>query len=494
GASDTNWGNCRNWGYGTIPSYSTGVTIPGGCSFYPIVPGDVIIMNAVGGACKSVKIESGGSLTMSANHSLTVDGTGGALTVQSGGNLIVTKDLILQNSAILNQTGGDITIGGNFTNNAAYSCTTGDVIFNGSSLQEISGSNSISFYDITLNNTSTGVTLSQNIEVRRNLTMTDGDLDLVNSNVSLGSSGEIISEANTRRIKVGDPSINTGRVTCTATINNGTFSPANLGVDITTNQNLGSITIVRGHKIQEGSYGGSSTFGVARYYEITGIDSLGGESLVLHYWDNELNGHNEDSLEGFQWVTEGRAASWWTPLDGTVNPGLSIFTTSANPYDLYFTTSTWYGFIWSSRFTLGSKQDPLPIVLLEQNVSCIGEGAKIEWVTGTEVNNDYFSIERSIDTYSFEEIGQVPGAGNSNSILNYSFIDDNLQQAFYYYRLKQTDYDGEYVNFDIMASNCSVNNHETDIHIEYHGSYINAILDNADFNKEFVIVLGTMSG
>ncbi len=69
----------------------------------------------------------------------------------------------------------------------------------------------------------------------------------------------------------------------------------------------------------------------------------------------------------------------------------------------------------------------------------------IEWTTASEINNEYFSIQRSIDNiYSFETIDKMDGAGNSNAERSYSYDDELALNGEHtiYYRLKQTDYDG----------------------------------------------------
>lgn len=76
---------------------------------------------------------------------------------------------------------------------------------------------------------------------------------------------------------------------------------------------------------------------------------------------------------------------------------------------------------------------------------------QINWTTKSEINNSFFTIERSTDTKSWNEIGQEHGAGNSSSILSYSFIDYNPQTTETYYRLKQTDFDGNFSYSDIVS-------------------------------------------
>jgi|GEM_PF-358107 len=85
----------------------------------------------------------------------------------------------------------------------------------------------------------------------------------------------------------------------------------------------------------------------------------------------------------------------------------------------------------------------LPVELLRFTAKLTPTGDVItEWATATEKDNDYFLVERSEDGKHFETIGRVKGAGNSNQVLSYSFIDENPLTGANYYRLVQVDYDG----------------------------------------------------
>lgn len=86
----------------------------------------------------------------------------------------------------------------------------------------------------------------------------------------------------------------------------------------------------------------------------------------------------------------------------------------------------------------------LPVELLSFNAKPEGEKVAVTWSTASEINNDYFSVEKSKDGNWFSQFDQVRGAGNSNSINNYKSYDYNPYTGDSYYRLKQTDYNGDY--------------------------------------------------
>lgn len=85
----------------------------------------------------------------------------------------------------------------------------------------------------------------------------------------------------------------------------------------------------------------------------------------------------------------------------------------------------------------------LPIELAKFEGSCEENQQVFEWITSTEINNDYFTLEKSTDGVSYTEAAKVQGAGNSN-VNNYYKTTLNLSEENTYFRLKQTDYDGQF--------------------------------------------------
>lgn len=88
----------------------------------------------------------------------------------------------------------------------------------------------------------------------------------------------------------------------------------------------------------------------------------------------------------------------------------------------------------------------LPVDLVDFSVSKSDENEiLLDWETATEINNDYFQIERSYNVREFENIGRIDGAGNTSDTENYTFTDDKPElNRPIYYRLKQVDFDGAF--------------------------------------------------
>ena len=81
--------------------------------------------------------------------------------------------------------------------------------------------------------------------------------------------------------------------------------------------------------------------------------------------------------------------------------------------------------------------------------------SNLKWSTGHELNNDYFEIQRSYNGLNFEPIGTVEGNRNSFNVIEYSYIDATIAEAYnlVYYRLNQVDYDGKNALSDVRTVN-----------------------------------------
>lgn len=99
-------------------------------------------------------------------------------------------------------------------------------------------------------------------------------------------------------------------------------------------------------------------------------------------------------------------------------------------------------------FLLGSGSGySLPIELSSFYAEADGTSVNVNWVVHSQINNDYYTIEKSIDCLNWEEVERVNGDGNSNTEKNYTIIDKHPNIGISYYRLKQTDYDGRSETF-----------------------------------------------
>jgi hypothetical protein len=98
-----------------------------------------------------------------------------------------------------------------------------------------------------------------------------------------------------------------------------------------------------------------------------------------------------------------------------------------------------------SDFGIGFGANVLPIQLTTFEVSLANTNdAQLHWSTSSELNNNYFAIEKSLDALNFDSIGMIIGNGTSIVEHDYYFDDKNVKNGTIYYRIKQVDFDGTY--------------------------------------------------
>lgn len=137
---------------------------------------------------------------------------------------------------------------------------------------------------------------------------------------------------------------------------------------------------------------------------------------------------------------------------------------------------------------------PLPIELLSFKAEAGQKLVNISWSTASEINNDFFTVQRSQDGVTFFPIGEIDGAGNSTTVLNYSFPDNNPYFGLAYYRLKQTDFDGNYSYSAIEAIDFSDEEFAFTIFPNpNNGSTIN-IAFSSDLNRELSVSIYDAKG
>jgi hypothetical protein len=119
--------------------------------------------------------------------------------------------------------------------------------------------------------------------------------------------------------------------------------------------------------------------------------------------------------------------------------------------------STWFG---PSAISPGAaNNNPLPVTLTSFEAKPTQEKSiTLTWQTASEENNDYFSIEHSLDGTSFREIVTQAGYGTTTIVQDYSFLHQNVENGLHYYRLKQVDFDGKYEYSNIVTARVSHSN------------------------------------
>lgn len=100
------------------------------------------------------------------------------------------------------------------------------------------------------------------------------------------------------------------------------------------------------------------------------------------------------------------------------------------------------------KFPVTIIQGSIPVELISFNAELKNDVVELNWITATETNNRGFEVQRTqkskVKGQDWKNIGFIPGKGTSIETNHYSFIDKNIGQGEYIYRLKQIDFDGSY--------------------------------------------------
>jgi hypothetical protein len=124
---------------------------------------------------------------------------------------------------------------------------------------------------------------------------------------------------------------------------------------------------------------------------------------------------------------------------------------------------------WHRTWTLSDVSSPLPVELTFFEGDCEKEGIVLTWQTASEINNDYFEIQKSIDGVNFESIASVQGAGNSSSYINYSFMDESSTTSNAFYKIAQIDFDGTRKDYPAIRTTPCINNGNANVYSAFSG-------------------------
>lgn len=118
----------------------------------------------------------------------------------------------------------------------------------------------------------------------------------------------------------------------------------------------------------------------------------------------------------------------------------------------------------------------------------------LNWTTVSELNSDYFIVEKSRDGQTWDFLAEQQAAGNSNTTISYSQIDENSWIGITYYRLKQIDFNGAQEIYGPISSSCSARENSISVFPNPNsGSFTVEISSNKN-NSAAIFYLTDMTG
>ena len=333
---------------------------------------------------------------------------------------------------------------GNFTNNGTYSQSAGTFTFDGTGAQTLNGSGSTTFYNLVINNTSsTGVTFGGgNVVVTNSLTLTDGMVYTDNSNLLVLNDGATVSggSGNSYIIgpykKIGDDAFTFHVGTSNYYMPISITAPGNATDAFTAEAKRGDPKTVYGSS-KDGSLNKVSD---KEYWILNRTTGSSNVTVTLGWSSDSSYIGNLSDLRVTQWN-----GSQWSNLGNSSTSG----TISSGTITASTTSSTFGGFSFGTTTNL----NPLPVTLMSFTAILKNDIVDLDWITATEINNDFFTIEKTKDGKEFEFVAQIKGAGNSSQKLKYHTIDPNPFKGVSFYRLKQTNFDKTFSYSNLVAIN-----------------------------------------
>jgi hypothetical protein len=370
---------------------------------------------------------------------------------------VYAKDVLIESGATLTMgAGGILNVTGNIINNGTFTAGSGSVILNGAVAQTISG-NAPTFNNLTINNTSGGVTSSVATTVLGTLTLTSGKLNIQGVTLTIGSSttdGTISGGGSTSYIVAYDAGSTIGYVKHFVNANNVLHSyPIGdltnyvpLTFTLTANSGLsGAYFSVYTKNVKVPGLNASFSSYLQRFWEGVPNGMTSPTYTISYvYADSDISG-SETNLKPIK----KSGVNWYKPSGATFTTGQ---TQGTSTLDATTNTLTWSGLTTFSTYSgAGDQVVALPIETVEFKGQKTTIGNKLEWKTVSENQSDYFTIEKTTDGQTFEIVGKVDGAGSSNKVVDYELIDANFINGINYYRLVRTNYDGLILKTDLIS-------------------------------------------
>lgn len=244
---------------------------------------------------------------------------GGSLKM-SGNATIKADHLIIKEAGVVQMTSDNnhLTLAGDLVNNSGQTLqlNQGTVAFVGTPAQNISGSSNFVFQNIGVN--ANKLVLGQDIQVNGSLTLIQGNVDLRNHSLDLSNTGEIVNESNDHRVIATDgftEGKGLGKIYATRFIGFGeNNNVAGLGIDINSSSYVGIKTIIRSHLTSNIG----ETVSIARSFTLPEFGNFSeNNNVTIHYFQNELNGLNENNLAIHSYVNSKLSESYPTSIDNS---------------------------------------------------------------------------------------------------------------------------------------------------------------------------------
>jgi len=366
--------------------------------------------------------------------------------------IALAQDQMTNSGNLQLHPGSKIAFWGDFTNNGFFRDNGALCAFTGLGNHIIAGTQAVSFRSMKINNAN-GITLQTPIEIMDTLNLFSGPLDL-NSNMITISNASSSAVVRTGGYIISENTYNSGKVKWNIGGNlqefvfpfgavNGEYIPFTFNL---TSGNAGNVIVSTYHTEADNTPLPSVPQMVYNINDIEGNDNSA--NTVDRFWQIDHDGTGVIATVSFTCTIE-EADSITSLQAQRWNDTTKLWEIPNELQTATLTSVTISGIHKFSPWTVSgihtTIDGPLPISLVNFDASRKNATVEVTWITSSETNNDFFTVEKTTDFNYFETVGIKKGAGNSNQSINYNMTDYNPYSGVSYYRLKQTDFDGHSV-------------------------------------------------
>lgn len=421
GGTSNDWFTASNW-CGGVPTSTTDALIPAAG------PQNMPLINNNGAVARNVTI----------NPSVQFTGTN------------LTTPVIAAASLTTNSVFG-INVHGNWANNGNFVPNSGTVSFLGSNVgNTISSTGTNTFFSVFMNKANPITISAGTHQIGGALTFSSG---IVNQNATLQflNGSTTTGASNTSYINGVVTKIGTNAFTFPVGASN-LYRPIEISSPGTSTTFTAQYVNTNPNALYPNAQRAVTLDHVsgAEYWLLNRTAGTANVNVTLSWGSNSGGVGNLSSLRvaawnGSIWTDQGNSATTGNTSAGTVTSNVSSV----------------YG-----PYTLATidNSNPLPVVLSDFNCQLISNYVEVRWSTQSEVNSDYFDVERSENGINFYPIERVTAAGNSLTRKSYSIRDYNVAPGFAYYRLKQVDRDNSFTYYQVCVTEVPNDNNERTLH------------------------------
>lgn len=378
----------------------------------------------------------------------------------------INGDLSIGGSAQLDasSTNYALTVAGNWTvtssNSDPFNERTGSVTFDGTSTQTLKTglAGGETFRTLVVNKSGGNVQLNATDATVTALTLTSGGLDLNSRTLTINSSsttaiartnGFIVSESSsapygqlkwTIGLGTGSYVFPFGKTTAASDYIPFTFNITTAGVGVTGTVSVSTYgtgsantpypTTVTNLAAWPTNTNNSANV-VDRFWYITLANYTTNPTATVTFVATATEAAGISNMKAQRW----NGSSWDAPKSGQTNTATSTTVPGVNQF---------------SPWTLSGNSTVLPISLLYFQANLRDDVVHLEWKSASEINNSVYTVEKTKDLETFYEVGKIDGAGTTKEAHLYAMADEKPDYGVSYYRLKQTDYDGNVTYFNYV--------------------------------------------